>query len=106
MHTYTYTHNIMYPQTKTTYAHKRTWGCLLSQILWYSFSHSTSSTCTTLFQFICSVANVMFLETAITVEESAGFMTVCINISGGIPDTTIVRLSTVASTATGKLLSN
>lgn len=48
----------------------------------------------------------MFLETAITVEESAGFMIVCINISGGIPDTTIVRLSTVASTATGKLLSN
>lgn len=70
------------------------------------FSHSTSSTCITLFQFICSVANVMFLETAITVEESAGFMTVCINISGGIPDTTIVRLSTVASSATGKLLSN
>lgn len=48
----------------------------------------------------------MFLETAITVEESAGFMTVCINISGGIPDTAIVRLSTVASTATGKLISN
>lgn len=56
--------------------------------------------------FLYSVANIMFLETAITVEESAGFMTVCINISGGLPDTAIVRLSTVASTATGKLLSN